>query len=507
MIRRRRKPTVAPRQLTPNEVIRELMGVKLTPGQEELVKAIFRHRRVAIKGCHASGKTFAIACAVIAFCLIYKDDCIVLLTAPGWGVVRNVLWGTINQILDNMQWDIAPQNRTQTQIRLSAHAMIVGLSASDPVRMQGFHARHVLIVVDEAVGLDDEFWPALQGVMAGGDAHVVVSSNPTKPSGPFFDIFHRSNSIWERYTIKYSDTPNFQGYTLDQILHMTPAQLADNPYPKLITRQYVYDMFHEWGSSGSEWRMRIEGEFPTTRSEALIPLEWLEKALPNPGDPGGPVVAAIDVAGPGKDRTVAVVCCNGVILAVKDFDEPVDRVREAVQEWLRPWLDRRRLNRIHIDAIGMGEFWEADFKKAGFPMARGIKASCAPDERYHDTYINLKAQRYFFLRKAFETGYIHNLGIVPQFLEELQLIEFNTERGRKGIEDKAAIRSKLGRSPDYAEALMLAQGEESPEQRLEGLDLDFMNRANNPSTRDRATFSRQHFASMTARISRKFGGW
>jgi hypothetical protein len=47
-------------------------------------------------------------------------------------------------------------------------------------------------------------------------------------------------------------------------------------------------------------------------------------------------------------------------------------------------------------------------------------------------------------------------------LSELAAISYVIDnRGKTGIEDKASVKSALGRSPDHAEALMLALGEPS----------------------------------------------
>jgi hypothetical protein len=88
-----------------------------------------------------------------------------------------------------------------------------------------------------------------------------------------------------------------------------------------------------------------------------------------------------------------------------------------------------------------------------------------------ERFANLKAQRYWFLRERFQAGGIS--GLSDALFEELAPIGYVIDpRGRTAIEDKAAVRSSIGRSPDLAEALMLAAGDHDAH-----IDLSFQNRA------------------------------
>src|SRR4029434_10628191 len=84
--------------------------------------------------------------------------------------------------------------------------------APSNVSFQGFHARpggFLLLVVDEAPGVDPAVFTAIEGIEAGGDVRVLVLGNPDVPSGPFYDIFTGAKSGWARHTIDAFTTPNF----------------------------------------------------------------------------------------------------------------------------------------------------------------------------------------------------------------------------------------------------------------------------------------------------------
>lgn len=79
-----------------------------------------------------------------------------------------------------------------------------------------------------------------------------------------------------------------------------------------------------------------------------------------------------------------------------------------------------------------------------------------------ERFANCEAERYWHLRERFLRGEIS--GLRDEELGELASIGYVIDpRGKTAIEDKASVKSTLGRSPDHAESLMLALGEPSYE--------------------------------------------
>src|SRR5437868_15164020 len=77
---------------------RMVLGAELWQAQREILAAVAHHSRVAVKSCHASGKTYAIAVAVLWW-LVAHSDGIVVTTAPTWLQVEKVIWGEIRKLL------------------------------------------------------------------------------------------------------------------------------------------------------------------------------------------------------------------------------------------------------------------------------------------------------------------------------------------------------------------------------------------------------------------------
>lgn len=214
--------------------------------QAAILQAIATGTRVAVKACHASGKSFVSAAAVVWWVTRYRDG-IVITTAPTWEQVRRVLWGEIHKAVAGSRIAYPPLN--ETELRVGPGNYAIGLSTNEGVRFQGFHGR-ILIVIDEAPGVKPKIYEAIEGIRAGGDVRVLALGNPTIASGPFYDAFTANRGGWRTFTISAFDTPNLQGLTLDSLLELPDTELDRNTRPYLVTRRWVREKHAEWGPRG-----------------------------------------------------------------------------------------------------------------------------------------------------------------------------------------------------------------------------------------------------------------
>jgi len=446
----------------PNSLLQfagRILGADLFDVQREILLALETDRRVAVKAAHATGKTFAAACAAIAFAALHGDSR-VLTIHPGWLGVRTVLWSEIHALLARARLKLPTTNLTQTEIKLGPKNMILGLSAADAGRLQGHHAEHILVIVDEACAIDPTFWPSIEGVLASGDARLLLLGNPTVTSGYFYDCFGRNRAAWRTFSISAFASPNLKGVSLEQLLAMSEDELDSNVRPYLVTRRWVRERYAEWYNGAPEnsplWQSRVLGEFPSESTNALIPLSALEAARKPAADPGGDVTIGVDIAGPGKDRTVATACCGAAILNVGVWTG--DSYGQIVA-FIRRW--GRRVKQVNVDSTGLG--WGITQRLIDERLGvRVMGLNAASKARESDRFVNDKAARFWYLRERFMRREVS--GASDELLAELAAINYVIDpHGRTAIEDKASVKSALGRSPDLAEALMLAIGEPAPE--------------------------------------------
>jgi len=161
---------------------------------------------------------------------------IVLTTSPTQRQVRTQLWSEIHRLVERATVPYPKLKTTELKFR-GDNNFAIGFSTNQAENFQGYHGKYVLIIADEAPGIDSGIWDAVAGTMAGGKVHIVMAGNPTTPSGAFFDAFTTERGLWNCITIGAFDSPNLSGLELEQLLRLDPAEggsLDQNPFPYLV---------------------------------------------------------------------------------------------------------------------------------------------------------------------------------------------------------------------------------------------------------------------------------
>jgi phage terminase large subunit len=396
--------------------------------------------------------------------LIYRGD--VLTTAPTWTQVEQVLW---NQIRHTVNGSLLPAAEwgsvNQTEVRLPTGEFALGLSTNDSIRFQGYHARDgsfLLVVLDEAPGVLPGIYEAIEGIRSGGDVRVLAIGNPTVTSGPFYDVFHDQRAGWDCLTIDAFDTPNLAGLTLSDLLALPEHELDRNERPYLITRRFVREKYDEVGEDSAFWQSRIRGQFPAQSEDSLLSLAWLEAAAKREYQPRDTDEweAAIDVAGPGEDETVAGVRCGPLLVAMHGWAgaDP----RGDVLAWLEPW--RERLKRVKVDSAGLGYYFARHLEEQGYD-GRVVDVNVGEAAADKERYVNLKAELYWGLRLRFQMDTQGHADVAAngnpkalpaKAIAQLSSIRYKHDaRGRVVVESKEEARKRGVKSPDWAECVML----------------------------------------------------
>jgi hypothetical protein len=108
---------------------------------------------------------------------------------------------------------------------------------------------------------------------------------------------------------------------------------------------------------------------------------------------------------------------------------------------------------VNVDSIGVGAYFAKHLKDQGYRVS-GINVATKP--RNTEKYANLKAELYWGLRMRFETGDVAGL-TDERAISQLATIRYNyNARGQLQIESKEEARQRGVKSPDRAEAIMLA---------------------------------------------------
>jgi hypothetical protein len=431
----------------------DVLGSVLWRRQRDIMRAVATKPLVAVKACHASGKTYLAARFALWWLLRYPEGKVIN-TAPGWRQVR-LMWDEIR--LAASQSRIAFPVPNATELRISDANYIQGISTNEAVKFQGIHGRQILIIADEAPGIRADIWDAIEGVRAGGDVHVLMLGNPVIPSGYYFNAFGRGRTIWTTFTISAFDTPNLAGITMEQLLGMSDDDLAHPPAPYLVTPRWVKERALAWGPKHPMFSARVLGEFPTQSAYSVFSLELIERAKrdPTPQEIEKlkilPIQVGIDVAGPGEDETVLVARAGGAILEIHAFPDHDPRGR--VVQVLGRLQQTGRLRHVVVDEVGIGYNFALHLADHGFPVLRFNAGHRAIDA---ERFVNAKAESYWGLREWMEQGQVCRLNDLETEAQLSAILYRATPAGKTEIESKEDARKRGQSSPDRAEALVMA---------------------------------------------------
>lgn len=235
------KPKVRKREKGENKwtyLIEEHLKVPLYPKQAEVIRALSKpNARVALKAANGSGKTTHIcAPAVIAFCLMF-DDAKVVTTSGVYRQVKEQMWPEIRRLNDQYLPALGGKvNQTELEVA-HTRSRAIGFSTDEANKFEGWHAKNLLIIVDEAKGVEDAIFEAVDRCVQGSpDARILMMSSPGGSSGQFWRAFTKETEFWESFTITAFDCPHIKQEEIDKLV---ARRGEDHP----LVRSMVYGEF------------------------------------------------------------------------------------------------------------------------------------------------------------------------------------------------------------------------------------------------------------------------
>lgn len=384
------------------------------------------HRFCLFLGGVGGGKSYAGAVkALRRFETVGRRELGVVI-APTYPILRDA---TLRTALD--VWGDAVDRVIASEMRVVLRTGDEALfrSADEPDRLRGPNASWAWI--DEAALCHPDTWPiAIGRLRQHGDLGVAWLT--TTPKG--------MNWVYETFVV---------GATDETAVHRAATwanPFVDPAFAASLRSQYA----------GEFARQEIEAEFIADAAGALLEYRWLDAAGAGRAhfDPeAGPVVAGLDVAGPGEAETVLVVRQGPAILETAAFPDP--DARGPVLASLIPWR-ARGLARVVVDTAGIGHYLARALEDAGHAVADVNVGERPTSDRAAERFSNLKAEAYWALRERFRDGSVSGL-VDRATIGQLAGLKYAHDvRGRVAIEKKSDAVRRGVRSPDRAEALMLA---------------------------------------------------
>lgn len=419
----------------PKKFVTEALGARPEPWQSKALAAAVSHDRLAVRSGHGVGKTAFLAWLILWW-LVTRFPARVAATAPTGHQLADVLWGEIAKwhrcLPDELRDELVVRAAT-VELRGAPNESFAAARTArreQPEAFQGFHCEHMLFIADEASGIDDVIFEVGAGAMSTAGAKTVLTGNPTRNSGYFFDAFHKLRKRWWTRRVSSRDVPRARGH--------------------------IEDVIETYGKDSNAYRIRVLGEFPEQADEAVIPLDWIESAVARE-------VAAIeslrpvwglDVARYGDDRSALAKRKGNVLLEPvlwwrgKDTMQTTGRVME---EW-RDTPESMRPAEILVDAIGIGAGVADRLYELGLPV-RAINVAEQPAAT--DRFARLRDELWWRARDWFAARDCKIAGD-EALIGELSAPAFAyTSAGRIVVESKDDMKARGLASPDLADAFVL----------------------------------------------------
>jgi len=436
--------------------------------QRAILDSLVANEKTAVASCHSIGKTFIASRAVLWFMHLFAPA-IVATTAPTAHQVRNLLWKEIRTAHATLPVELRGESRCLTtelqfltadkQVRPEHIAW--GRSTNDPAQFQGVHGEYLLAVVDEAAGVDDAIYEALDTWGAGGMYRELLIGNPTHSEGKFHRAFHNPELGYQCIRVPVTDTPNWTGEAV-------PARVRR----LLVQPERVEAWKADWGEGSAAFRARVFAEFPAAgEHEVIVPLGWVYGAQVRGAEwqagEDEDLQVGVDVARFGEDRTSVASRVGMALTALTSApgDTTAPQVAAMAAEAAIALRDRYgREVLVVIDETGVGGGAldicrtrdDRDITYVGFNFGGVARDS--------ERRSNAGAEAYWNLRDYMQTGNdCADLVIaaegreVERFAAQVSARRYDYDaKGRIRLERKEDMKKRGLPSPDEADAVAMA---------------------------------------------------
>ena len=444
-----------------------ILNVKPWDKQKQILNAIAANRSVAVRSCNGAGKTFTAAVAILWWLMSY-DNAIVITTAPSERQVREILWRELRNLYVPVR-DTIGGKLTRTRLEFGSKRYAYGFSTNTEDRFQGFHSGNILVIVDEASGVDEFIYNAIRGVITAKNSKLLLIGNPHGYAGTFYDAFHKNRKRFETIHVSAFDLPAFkaQGITEENIKDIEFPDYDDGQQDQdefdeqyeadqslgLSSPQWALDVFNDLGPQSSVYQTRVLGQFPEEADDTLIPLRDVEAAVKRRSDipPDTKPVMGVDVARFGNDKTVIIIRQGPRVIHIDELrkSDIVNTTGAVITAALK-----YKVKDIIIDEIGVGAGVLDNLKADRRFNAQGLNGSNSSSN--NEKYLNLRAEVFDGLRQRFADGDI-SIPNDPELISQVASLTYKyNARGQLQLESKDQIRSTGRQSPDKADAIALA---------------------------------------------------
>lgn len=289
----------------------------------------------------------------------------------------------------------------------------------------GLHARHVLLLYDEASAIPDVIWEVSEGAMTTPRAIWLAYGNPTRNTGRFRSCFGEDAHRWT-------------------------TRQVDSRTCKMTNKKELEEWVNAYGEDSDFVRVRIKGEFPRAGSVQFIPSDLVDAAVLSEVEYEAhmtmPLVMAVDVARFGDDKSVVVLRQGRKVLRIWKFRE-LNTMQLATQ--VAAIAKEVKPHALFCDVVGVGAGVVDRLRMLGHDVIE-VNAGLGPED--DQTYYNKRAEMWGRMKHWLLMG--ADIPNDPDLKKALIGIEYGfDEKERIRLERKQDMKARGESSPDEGDAL------------------------------------------------------
>jgi len=421
-------------------------GVKLSKQQKDFINAVAKNNFVSAESGHGVGKSSTYAFLTYWF-LFTRDNPVditkIRLCANSYNQLYDILWPELRRwisfsplralvTVEARSIFIPKYNKDGTVNK--EHTFVTPVSPSNPDNLQGAHAAHLMWLVDEAFGIQDNLvWETIEGSTTEEDNKLILAGQHTTLSGYVHDTFHKNKKQWKNLRFSSIDSP-------------------------FVKKDYIDRLKKKYGEDSDIYRIRVLGMEPSGRSDAFLAYDRVQAAIERDIEAKGEVELGLDIARFGDDMTVLTMRHGMKVYPQRTFSKldsfgVVKEVVSAVKD-LRRWTKFTGTIRIKIDATGGHGSGTIDILGRDRDNNIEIVPIVYSGGGGDDVYANITSKMWGEIRDHIDEMSLPN----DEFLlEELAARTYKyDDRAKIRIQDKASYKQLHdGLSPDRSDSLCL----------------------------------------------------
>lgn len=438
--------------------MREAFGAEPDAKQRKVLECFAKSPRIAMQACKGPGKTTVIAWCIWNF-MLHENANIIAISLSG-ATLKTNLWKELALWRDRcpmlkQEFEMGerkifkpgtPQHPNYAETWF-CHARTWSKTEDETVAaqtLQGLHSKWAMVALDESGGMPDAIMVAADGIFAeikleGGRSVVMQAGNPTMLTGPLYRAATRDRALWDVF--EFTGDPD------------------DPERSERISIDWARQQIAKYGRDDPWVRVNVLGKFPLTSLSGLIGPEEVKKAIGRHLAKHQYEYAAktigVDVARFGDDCSViwprqGLAAFKPEVMRNADSWVGAGKVAAMDNEW--------QADAMMVDATGgFGAGWIDALKQMG-RTAIEVQFSGKPID---PKFFNKRTEMYWLMCEWIrDGGALPPLADPPQpddpvalLLEDLTETQYTFKMDKIIIEDKDQIKQRLGRSPDYADAL------------------------------------------------------